>query len=77
MSLKYEQYRSLHRTHQFMRDILTMRVTDFRKMGKDGFAKWRDDAYYCIKHYPFLDKTGKPMFSGDEFECPVIEERDV
>ena len=77
MSLKYEQYRSLHRTHQFMRDILTMRVTDFRKMGKDGFDEWRIDAYYCIKHYPFLDKRGCPMFSKDDYECPVIYKDDV
>lgn len=73
MSLRFEQQRSLYATRQFMRDILGMRVTDFRKMGKDGFDKWRKEAYYCIKHYPFLDKCGKPIFSKDDFECPIID----
>lgn len=53
MSLPDEKVRALKRTHEFMRDILTMRVSDFRKMGRAGFEEWRREAYYCIKHYPF------------------------
>ena len=53
MSLPDENVRALKRTHEFMRDILTMRVSDFRKMKKEEFERWRREAYYCIKHYPF------------------------
>ena len=53
MTLPDEELRALKQTHEFMRNILTMRVSDFRKMKKGEFEKWRKDAYYCIKHYPF------------------------
>lgn len=53
MTLPNEELRALKRTHQFMLDILSMRVSDFRKMSKEEFEKWRIEAYYCIKHYPF------------------------
>ncbi len=53
MTLPDEELHALKRTHEFMRNILTMRVTDFRKMGKEGFEQWRTDCYYCIKHWPY------------------------
>ena len=53
ITLPNEEVWALKKTHRFMRDILSMRVSDFRKMGKEGFAEWRKEAYYCIKHYPF------------------------
>lgn len=27
----------------------------------------RKKAYSCLRHYPFLDEKGKPMFSNDDF----------
>lgn len=53
MSLPEEKKRALKRTHEFMRSLLTMRLSDFRKMKKEEFEEWRKEAYYCIKHYPF------------------------
>ena len=53
MSLPEENKRALKATHKFMTAILGMKVSDFRKMGQEGFDEWRRDAYWCIKHYPF------------------------
>ena len=68
MSLKYEQYAALVKTQNFLRDLLTV----------DGYPKtkkeMRDRAYRCLRHFPFLDEHGNPMFSRDEFECPKINE---
>jgi len=30
-------------------------------------------AYSCLRHFPFLDERGEPIFSRDGFECPVIK----
>jgi hypothetical protein len=64
MSLKFEQYRSLFRTREFLRRLLT------RPMLKPKDV--REQAYRCLRHYPFLDSKGAPMFSSDDFVCPVI-----
>ena len=53
MTLPSEEIRALKQTREFMRKILTMRVTDFRKMSRDQFEEWRQGAYSCLKHYPF------------------------
>lgn len=63
MSLRYEQYRSLVETRQLLHDIICGRVT--------GDIKER--ASYCARHFPYLDATGKPIFSQDGFDCPPIE----
>jgi hypothetical protein len=68
MSLKYEQYRALYATQQFLQDLLT--VDKYPKTKKE----MRERAYRCLKHFPYLDKTGEPIFSRDDFECPVIKE---
>lgn len=52
MTMPNEELAALKRTHDFMRSILTMRVSDFRKMKKPEFEQWRENAYYCLKHYP-------------------------
>ena len=52
MTLPDEELRALKRAHEFLRGILTMRVTDFRKMKKADFEQWRMDCYYCLKHFP-------------------------
>ena len=68
MSLPYENKRALKVTHEFMRDILGMKVTDFRRMNKEEFAAWKKEAYYCIKHYPFdcqIDQMYKEVYGKD------------
>ena len=61
MSLRYEQYRSLLITRDFLRELLTV----------DGYPKtkreMRERAYRCLRHYPFLDEQGEPYWSQDEF----------
>ena len=63
MTLPDEELMALKRTHKFMRDILLMRVSDFRKMKKEEFEKWRTDCYYAIKHFPF-DSTIERLWEG-------------
>jgi hypothetical protein len=61
MSLRREQYWALKKTQDFLRDLL---FTDSRpKTVKE--LKHRASA--CLRHFPFLDEDGKPMFSGDRF----------
>jgi len=61
MSLRREQYWALKKSHDFLRDLL---FTDSRpKTVKE--LKHRASA--CLRHFPFLDDDGKPMFSGDGF----------
>ena len=68
MSLKNEQYYSLVKTQEFLRDLLN--VDQYPKTKKE----MRDRAYRCLKHFPHLKETGEPMFSLDNFECPKIKD---
>lgn len=61
MSLRYEQYRSLKMTREFLRDLLS--VEDYPKTKKE----MRERASWCLHHYPFLHESGQPMWSRDEF----------
>jgi hypothetical protein len=61
MSLRHEQYHALKKTQTFLRDLL---FTDTRPK-KASELKAR--AHSCLRHYPFLDDDGKPMFSKDDF----------
>lgn len=67
MSLKYEQYRALYATKEFLRDLLNPHTYPNTK------KEMRERASRCLKHFPYLDETGQPIFSSDEFECPVIK----
>jgi len=67
MSLKYEQYRSLHITQKFLRAI---------NLGEYGDNKaLQEMARCCLRHYPFLSRKGEPLFSQDDFECLDLEDR--
>lgn len=70
MSLKFEQCYSLVKTQKFLRDLMhhSTRPKTVKEM--------RDRAYSCLKHFPFLDETGKPIWSKDNFPCPVIKPYD-
>ena len=63
MSLRYEQYRALHATRKLLMDIHRQDVK---------LEELQKRAYNCLRHYPFLDERGAPMFSRDPFECPII-----
>jgi hypothetical protein len=64
MSIRCEQQYALYRTRKFLRSILS----EPRRSQKE----LKRLASSCLKHFPFLDKRGAPMFSKDPFECPVI-----
>ena len=61
MSLRYEQHRALKITRELLRDLFT--VENYPKTKKE----MRKRASLCLKHYPFLNENGMPMFSRDEF----------
>lgn len=60
MSLRYEQYRALQLTRELLRDFLTGSVKLTKK-------ETRERASRCLRHYPFLNEKGRPMFSQDSF----------
>lgn len=66
MSLRYEQQYSLWKTRKFLRDLL------HHSTRPKTVAEISDRAYSCLRHFPHLDDTGKPIFSQDDFECPKI-----
>lgn len=61
MSLRYEQYNSLKITREYLRDLL-----DSKKRPQTVFET-KERAYNCLKHFPFLEESGKPIFSKDNF----------
>jgi hypothetical protein len=65
MSLRYEQYRALHETRRLLLDIHRQSVK---------LEDLQERSYQCLRHYPFLDERGAPMFSQDRNECPVINQ---
>jgi hypothetical protein len=61
MSLRYEQYHALKKTQAFLRDLL------FTETRPKTASELKDRACRCLKHFPFLDADGKPLFSRDDF----------
>ena len=64
MSLRYEQYWSLRRTRQLLSDLLHPSTRP--KTVKELRAR----ASACLRHYPFLEESGKPIWSQDDFASP-------
>ncbi len=60
MSLRYEQYWSLRRTREFLRELMVHK-------GRITKKELRDKAYRCLRHFPALTEKGQPMWSKDEF----------
>jgi len=69
MSLRAEQYHALRRTRDFLGRLLDSKATNVPKVV-------RAEAGLCLHHFPFLEESGKPMFSRDEFG-PDAPPRDV
>lgn len=61
MSLRYEQYRSLKITRDFLRDLMT--VDKYPKTK----GEMRERVHRCMRHFPPLDDQGQPYWSRDEF----------
>jgi hypothetical protein len=60
MSLRYEQYNALKITKQFLVDLL------FSDTRPKNITELKRRASNCLRHYPFLSDTGKPLFSQDD-----------
>jgi hypothetical protein len=61
VSLRYEQRRALLKARDLLRDLLhpLTRPKSVKEM--------RERASCALRHYPFLDERGEPMWSQDEF----------
>jgi len=60
MSLRYEQYWSLKKTHTFLQELILMR-------GRVSLPELRRRALSCLRHFPRLHENGRPDWSKDEF----------
>jgi len=63
MSLKYEQYRALKMSRDFMRGKCPKTVKE-----------WNEKTSRCLRHFPFLEESGKPVFSNDNYNDNQIED---
>jgi hypothetical protein len=61
MSLRYEQEASLLMTRELLLDLLN---TSTRPK---TVKELKERARRCLRHFPPLDKDGKPIFSTDSF----------
>jgi hypothetical protein len=62
MSLRFEQRNALLKARQLLRDLLhpSTRPKTVREL--------RQRASCALRHFPFLDERGEPMWSQDDFE---------
>lgn len=67
MSLRYEQYRSLVKTRDFLRSLLGGPAERPRTV-----AQLKAGALACLRHFPFLDERGQPHFSSDGFGPDIL-----
>ena len=61
VSLRYEQYRALMMTREFLRDLLTVERYPKNK------REMRERVSQCLRHYPYLYESGQPIWSQDDF----------
>jgi hypothetical protein len=59
MSLRYEQFWALKRS----RDFLRLLMTPARPRAAQAI---RREAAACLRHFPMLTSTGRPVFSEDD-----------
>lgn len=64
MSLRYEQHRALAYTRDLLYDLIDPR----RSPRIPRVIRRRASA--CLRHYPYLDESGKPVFSRDSVSPP-------
>lgn len=62
MSLRFEQRRALLRSRELLRDCLDP------KLRPKTVKELRQRASSALRHFPFLDERGEPMWSQDDFE---------
>jgi hypothetical protein len=62
MSLRFEQRRALLKARQLLRDLLhpSTRPKTVKEL--------RERAHSALRHFPFLDESGEPLWSEDQFD---------
>jgi hypothetical protein len=62
MSLRFEQRNALLKARDLLRALLhpSTRPKTVKEL--------RERAYSALRHFPFLDERGEPLWSQDEFE---------
>jgi hypothetical protein len=68
MSLRYEQYYSLLKTRQLLRDMVV------KKTRPKTVKELHQRVFSCLRHFPPLMDDGRPMFSQDGFTTPSEQE---
>ena len=73
MTIPIEEYWSLKRTHQLLRKIAWMNLTEIRKNAKE----LRKEVFSCLKHYPF-DVNLREMYKKrvDDRDLHYLEYKD-
>lgn len=61
MSLRYEQYNALKMTEGFLRMLFDP------KHRPKTITELKENASRCLRHFPPLEESGKPIFSKDDF----------
>jgi hypothetical protein len=72
ISLRYEQYWAIKRSHRYIREQFDYWVGLRNRFWRIGFLRRYfqtkvDRAYWCLRHFPLLYKSGQPRWSKDEF----------
>lgn len=68
MSLRYEQYRALSMSRDFLRSILRL------ESDNNQITSLKERARDCLRHFPVMHEDGRPIFSRDEFLSPSEQE---
>jgi len=66
MSLRYEQDSAIAATEKFLKSFFTGRKRTLKEL--------REEATKCLRHFPGIDKDGKPIFSQDNIKCQTRDE---
>lgn len=64
MSLRYEQHAALKQSHQLLVDLLRAETRP------KNMTELKSRVMGCLRHYPLLLDSGKPIWSKDEFTDP-------
>jgi len=66
MSLRHEQRRALIKARDLLRDCLDPQARP------KTVAELRERAARALRHFPFLDERGEPLWSQDEFDSELV-----
>lgn len=76
MTLPDEELWALKRTHEFLQEIIQMKLGDIRKNSRG----LREKARVCLRHYPYdfiLEKLWQPRIYRNKQDIAGIEDKDL